>query len=261
MHQSGLRWASRLGVALAVVAAMPSTVRAEEAPYEIAAGSRDGRLAAWRASRLAPWAGIDPTSVTLCPVRRSTPLGLCLQVVRVPMAFDAPPSLLDVRRFQAEHNASDLLVREMRELDRARFAGTRVKMFYGIAGEPENQFLLKRELLIFAAKLSADSRIMRAAVNFGPTSSVRQLTEAEALKQASERATFVQIEEFIGPSPLSTTVLQQLRFASIGAALFTVGAGTHAPVSRAMGAYSDNLAVHPQLWPPGLVVRGVFTVP
>jgi hypothetical protein len=239
---------------MATVAAMPSLALASPTGTDHPVG-----LVRHPAHRIHT-RGIDPGSVSICSDLRSTPLGPCPHAFRLPVAFVPATSLLDVRRIQIEENTAEAVKREIRAAARLRTIGARIPILYGIEDEPLKQFQLKQEILVALAKLSGDSRVMAAALGLAPGSTLRAFAGREEPPETSVRGTYVEIEELRGQNPLVPTVAQELMFGSVGAGLFVIGAGTHALVRRAMGDLGDNLQIHPQPWPPGLLVKGTFSV-
>jgi hypothetical protein len=249
-------WVWSLGLAMAAVAALPSQALAT--PFE---PGREHPLSLMRhpEHRIAT-RGIDPGSIAICLDLRDTPLGPCPRELRLPVPFGPPPSLVDVHRIQTEENTAEAVKREILAAARLRTLGAQIPILYGIEGEPLKQFELKREILVGLARLSGDSRVMTAALGVGPSSTLRAFVEGDFIPETRVRGTYVEIEDLRGENPLVPTVAQELTFASIGAGLFGLGAGTHAVFRRAMGAYGDNLQIHPQPWPPGVTIKGSFSV-
>ena len=131
-------------------------------------------------------------------------------------------------------------------------------MFYGIEPEPALRFELKREMLLLLARVSGQGLISRAAAGLSPTSSIRALAVSEETDRERVRATFIQIEEFRGPNPLVTPMAVQGAYAAAGGALFWSGLLGEKLLHHALG---DAFVIHPQLWPPGIQVKGSFAVP
>jgi hypothetical protein len=254
------QWARSLGVSLTVVAATPSPASADAVPpiEHVDGRSFEHFHVTWHpAPRPRTW-GLDAGSLAMCAVARRTPLGPCPAAVRVAVPFREVLSILDTRRYQMERNSDELLAREIQEIARLRLLHTRIDMLYGVEGEPEEQYRLRREAFVFLATLSGDSRVLTAARGMGPSSSIRQFSEIDAARLWSRWATYVQVEEVMGTAALSTTLLQEMRYASLGASLFMVGSISHSFLVKAMGHNSDMLAIHPQPWPPGVTIRGSF---
>jgi hypothetical protein len=169
MYETWNRWAGILGLALTVVAVTPSPAAAatgaDDDPH---AETLDGRhfghfhVGGRRASATRSWV-LEPGRLAVCPVLPRSPLGTCPQAVRVRMPFRDDLPILDTRRYQMERNSNALLEAEIHEVARLRLLRTRIDTFYGVEDEPEEQFRLRREALVFLATLSADSRILTAA--------------------------------------------------------------------------------------------------
>lgn len=137
-----------------------------------------------------------------------------------------------------------------------RFSGAHLAMALN-GYEPEYllKYQLKRELLFFAAKLTGESSLRRAATTLTRGATLRALIEMEALERSRARATYVQIEEWRGydVAYLRANIRPpDATFATIGAALL----GTGAVLRRV-----TPLPIQPQMWPPGIQVSGTFSIP
>jgi hypothetical protein len=87
---------------------------------------------------------------------------------------------------------------------------------------------------------------------------MRAFDEDLLLGRERARATFIEIEEFKGVDPLTPTLAAQASYAIAGAVLFGGGIGAEHLLHGSLG---DAFDIHPQLWPPGLLIKGRFRVP
>jgi hypothetical protein len=130
-------------------------------------------------------------------------------------------------------------------------------MLYGIEPEPVLEFELKREMLLFLAKMLQDSRVVSAALAIEPTSSIRAIREAQLADRERLQGTYVEIEDYeVVTATASVPVMVAL--AGTGAGLF--GAGLFGQ-KMLHGALGDALAIRPQPWPLGLQIGGKFLSP
>jgi hypothetical protein len=125
----------------------------------------------------------------------------------------------------------------------------------GLRLEPFVQFQLKREMLRFLGEVTRQSGILRAATTLRLNFSLRATAALESLARTRERATFIQIEEFWGPNPLTTSLPVGATFAGPSALLFGSSILSGKLFQASLG---DALAIHPQPWPPGIQISGTF---
>ena len=197
--------------------------------------------------------------VTVCVQMAQAPRKPCAARVGVTVALDTRPVPLDfTQRATAEQNRVHAIDRGVRAHAERRRLAARPTMFYGIEPEPVLQFELKREMLLLLATVSGQSLISRAAAGLSPTSSIRAFAVSEENDRERVRATFIQVEDFRGPNPLVTPMAVQEAYAAAGGALFWSGLLGEKLLHHALG---DAFVIHPQIWPPGMQVKGSFAVP
>jgi hypothetical protein len=205
--------------------------------------------------------GGEPTivRVPVCAAASADPLAACRTPVEVLVALaDAPASPDFSVRARTEQNRARSLERDVLAAAERRRLFPRPVMFYGIEPEAAGQLQLKREMLFVLARVSGQGLIGRAAAGLGPTSSLRAFAEAEALESTRIRATYLQVEELMAPNPLVNSWTVQAGFAATGASLFWAGLAGEKLLDGALGA---AFAIHPQIWPPGIEVKGSFGSP
>jgi hypothetical protein len=131
-------------------------------------------------------------------------------------------------------------------------------MLYGIEPEPLLEFELRREMLVFLARIVQDSRVLSAALALEPTSSIRAIAEAQASDRERVRATYVEIEGYEVVAAERPSPSTEMALAGTGALLF--GSGLFGQ-KLLHGSLGDALAIRPQPWPLGLQIGGIFRVP
>lgn len=197
--------------------------------------------------------------VTVCVQVAQAPRKPCPARVGVTVALDTRPAPLDfTKRAIAEQNRVRSIDRGVQAHAERRRLAARPTMFYGIEPEPALQFQLKREMLLLAATVSGQALISRAAAGLSPTSSIRAFAVMDDSDHERLRATFLQIEEFRGPNPLVTPMAVQEAYAAAGGACFFSGLLGEKLLHHALG---DAFVIHPQIWPPGIQIKGSFAVP
>ena len=194
-------------------------------------------------------------SVLLCGGVPGAPLDECASVTRVPLVYNGGQDLVHMARTVAEQRIERALENEVHAEYQRRSFGPELSLHYGLELEPRPQYQLRRELIALAAKLIELPPGVRASIMPTPLSSIRSIRQSQELERSAQRATYLDIEEFKGPSQLRATKAEEVGYAGVGVALFTIG-GLAARVFRA--SLSDRFRVQPQPWPPGLQINGHF---
>jgi hypothetical protein len=255
------RVAWSFGAAVLTMALLPARAEALtcEARGVVELGRHHGRCAGSGMNRYSRLSEPNAGTVTVCADASDRPLGGCRAPVDVVVTLpDEPPHPSSIEGGRLAQNRARALEREVRAAAERRRHLPRPVMLYGIEPEPAGQFQLKREMLFLLARVSGQGLIGRAAVGLGPISSLRAVAESEALEGTRVRATYLQIEEFRGPNPLVNSLAVQGAYAAAGGALFWAGLLGEKLLHGALG---DALAIHPQVWPPGIQIKGSFSSP
>jgi len=181
----------------------------------------------------------------------------CRGVVAIPALSGREPRLEGSQwRTESDREAARVMQQGPKATKIARKkAGPRAPMQNGFepAAIVEPEF--RREILLFLASLTGDLSLRREGRQLPRIATIRALAETQALADAHRRATYIEIEDFKGPDKTITTPPAMVA----GAVLLGTGA-----VARLRGGGSgepDAVLLRPQLWPPGIRIKGTFDVP
>lgn len=190
------------------------------------------------------------------PIR---PLDRCATTVDVIVAFEQGPITLDIALLtRTEQNLIQSTLRSERDAITRRLRGDTPIRLYGIEPESPMQVYIKREMLLVLAQVTGLGAVGRAARGLSPSSSIRAIAEGESAERTRGRATYLQIEDREGPTPLRTSPGSQATFAAAGATLFTNGLVGQKLLHGSLG---DALTIHPLPWPIGVEISGRFRLP
>ena len=180
----------------------------------------------------------------------------CPTVAPAPLVVKDPAFVFEMRPSARELLIDRNLEQDIQSEAMRRSFGVDLTMHYGLEIESDSAFQLRRELVVLAAKVTEMPLVLRAAEGLTPLSTIRPIRESQELDRSSQRATYLQVEEFIGPSPHPGTMAAETAYASAGAGLFISGAVAARFLHGA--GLGDSLHIVPQPWPPGLQLYGSF---
>ena len=198
--------------------------------------------------------GAPEETIFLC--KEVTP-SACRGVVAIPMRSGSEPRIEGSRwRTEPDRKTARVVEHGPSAVKLRRIRPGRAPMQNGFEPEPLVELELRREILVFLAEVTGERSLRRAGTQLPRISTIRAIADMNALERARRRATYIQTEDFKGNDKSITTPTAMLA----GGILLASGATIDRLILDEPGE-GARAKIKPQLWPPGIRIKGRFDWP